>query len=274
MLAFLLTSAFGQKVFYLPHIGDGMAQISPELLAQFQTTVVFVSTGEGGDVTVEFFTSSGDPLSLTLMTAEGDTLGPDSTLNITLGPGEAFSAETVGVDPLQVGYARVTSTDMSVGGTAVFTQSDVNTQEIIYEAGVPATETLLSSFTLFMDSLGSKDTGLAIVNPPGGMDANVTMGLFNKLFTTVIAMIDMVVETGQHVPRFISQFFEDVPEAQEMAQEMQGVVSVDSDQPLAAVTLRQNDDGRLLTAFPVIPGAAQAPASGTFSVASKWARED
>ena len=140
MLAFLLTSAFGQKVFYLPHIGDGMAQISPELLAQFQTTVVFVSTGEGGDVTVEFFTSSGDPLSLTLMTAEGDTLGPDSTLNITLGPGEAFSAETVGVDPLQVGYARVTSTDMSVGGTAVFTQSDVNTQEIIYEAGVPATD--------------------------------------------------------------------------------------------------------------------------------------
>ena len=258
MLAFLLTSAFGQKIFYLPQIGDGVAGDD-----RFQTTMVFVSTGEGGDVTVEFFTSDGDPLALTLRTTEGD-LGPDSMIPIPLGAGEAFSGQTLGVNDLVVGYARVTSTDTSVGGTAVFTQSSVGTGEIVYEAGVPATENLLEDFSFFLDSLGEKDTGLAMVNPPGGQDANLSMGLFDKLFTP-IATTAMALVGGQHLPRFVREFFADFASE---ASEMEGVVVVESDQPLAAVTLRQNDGGRLLTAFPVVPGIAQSPAGGTFSLQS------
>jgi hypothetical protein len=48
-----------------------------------------------------------------------------------------------------------------------------------------------------------------------------------------------------------------------IAQQMEGILVVESDQPLVAVTVRQNDDPLkefpnevpILTTFPVIPGA-------------------
>jgi hypothetical protein len=65
-----------------------------------------------------------------------------------------------------------------------------------------------------------------------------------------------------HLARFVHQIFED-PSVKARSQEMEGILVIESDQPLAAVTVRQNDDPAksfpeevpILTTFPVIPGA-------------------
>ncbi|MDA2925882.1 hypothetical protein MYX78_01405 [Acidobacteria bacterium AH-259-G07] len=254
LFSLLTASSLAQTVFFFAQVGDGtVANI------KFQTTLIFVNTGADSQLTVEFFDSQGQPMQLNL-----PPLGTNSIFTIPLGPGQAFSAQTPGTGALQVGYARVTSTGSGVGGTAVFTRSDPNTGAIVYDAGVPASQTL-NNFSLFVDSLQNRDTGLAMVNPPGGFDANLTLQLRDKSFAQ-IATTDLPLAAGQHLPKFIREIFDD-PALAAQVQEMEGVVTVQSDEPLAAVTLRQNEDA--LTAFPVVPGTAlPAGASGSFSLLS------
>ncbi|MDA2930218.1 hypothetical protein MYX84_09770 [Acidobacteria bacterium AH-259-O06] len=263
LFSLLTASSLAQTVFFFAQVGDGtVANI------KFQTTLIFVNTSADSQVTVEFFKSDGQPMQLILSTSEGQMFGPDP-FTISLGQGQAFSAQTPGTgDPqtgdLQVGYARVTSTGSGVGGTAVFTRSDPDTGTIVYDAGVPAAQTL-NNFSLFTDSLQNKDTGLAMVNPPGGLDANLTLQLRDKSFSQ-IATTDLPLASGQHLPKFIREIFDD-PLLAAQVQEMEGVVTVQSDEPLAAVTLRQNEDA--LTAFPVVPGTAlPAGTSGSFTLLS------
>ena len=236
---------------YFPQVGDGtVANI------QLQSNLIFVNTGAEATLEVDFFNPNGDPLALTL----GD-LGTASSFSIPLEAGEAISLETPGTGDIQVGYARVTS-DPSVGGTIVFARSDVQTGTVLYETGVPATLPL-NNFHLFLDSILDKDTGLAMVYPlldaAPAQEHQATVAL--RLYDTSFQLIDeetVLLQPGEHRARFIHELF---PRVREQALEMQGVVVVSSDQPLVAVTLRQNDDPAAdfpeevptLTTFPVIP---------------------
>ena len=275
VLLILCTSpTAAQKVFFFPEVADG---ILPGVL-RYQTTFIFVNTGATSEVTVEFFKSPGDPpqvqpMQLTLVVG-GIEMDPSATLRFTLGQGEAFVAQSTGtVEPPQVGYAVITATPgEGVGGTAVFTQSDPDTGILQTEAGVPASQTL-TSFSLFVDSIGVKDTGLAMINPPGGILADLNLTLYDKLFN-LIATTPVPLAPGQHIARFIKDFFPDVAMK---ASEMEGTVTVESAQPIAAVTLRLTDDFAkqfpddvpILTTFPVVPGVAQATATGSFSLSSR-----
>ena len=267
------------EVFFFPQIADGTAGS-----LTLQTEFIFVNTGEDTAVTLEFFDGSGNPLSLEL-----GTLGRDSTFNIPLQKGNSTSQKTPGTgDPqgiIAVGYARVTA-GAGVGATAVFTTIDATTGIVQSEAGVPAT-TPLSTFTLFVDSLGNVDTGLAMVKPPvsqevelttTGGSGDLTLTLYDTSFnpisaslgssplgimTSPIATTNIPLGAGQQLPRFVSQFFEGNPEVVARAQEMQGTltVKVGDGQSVAAVTLRQKvaqESGEVttLTTFPVVPGAA------------------
>ncbi len=138
---------------YFPKVGDGTVGN-----IQLQSNLIFVNTGAEATLEVDFFNPNGDPLELTL----GD-LGTDSSFSIPLTAGEAISLETPGSGDIQVGYARVAA-DPSVGGTIVFARSDVETGIVLYEAGVPAALPL-KDFSLFLDSILHKDTGLAMVYP-------------------------------------------------------------------------------------------------------------
>ena len=149
-----------------------------------------------------------------------------------------------------------------VGGTIVFARSDTRTGTVLYEAGVPATLPL-TDFHLFLDSILNKDTGLALVYPAPESapaqehEATITLRLYDTAFN-LIAEEMLVLQSGQHRARFIHELF---PAVREQALEMQGVVVISSDQPLVAVTLRQNDspgadfpeEVPTLTTFPVIP---------------------
>ena len=275
LLGLLLTlccgvSGLAQRTFFFPQIGDGVfANI------QFQTTLVFVNTGAAVTVQVEFLSSpAGTPLQVTL----GDQ-GTDDTFMIDLPEGGSVSLQTPGQDGLVVGYARVTDPrphspgQALLGGTAVFTRTDVTSGVVLYEAGVPATEGL-NNFTLFVDSLEDLDTGLAMVNveevaAAANSLSDVTLSLFDTAFQLIATTI-IPFNTGQHSSRFIFEYFDAVPQAKEM----QGTVVGESpDAQLAAVTLRQMDmpgvefpdEVPTLTTFPVVDGAAPSALAGSFT---------
>ncbi len=250
-------------VSYFPQIGNGVANT-----IRLQTTLFFVNTGEETTATVEFLNSQG-PIEMELIGGANDILpsSPSSIFSIPLGRGAAGSFRTKGTGDLVVGYAKVTA-GQGVGGTALFTRSDGGV--VVYEAGVPSAQPI-REFSVFLDSRGKRDTGLAIVYPPqesGGNDAaqvvtaSVTLRVYSKTLDFV-GETTFTLEPGDHRARFIREFFEEeAPDLAAQLQAMEGVVTVESDQPLAAVTLRQNDDPLLglpedvptLAVFPVIPG--------------------
>lgn len=255
-LLLAITPVVAQEVFYFPQVGDG---VFAEAEIRFQTTVIFVNTGEDTVLTLEFFGGDGQPLPFDL-----PPLGINSFFNINLPSGESFSAQTPGAGALQVGYARVMSPTPGVGGTAVFTRSNSTTGQIVYDAGVPASQAL-TEFSLFVDSTGNRRTGLATVNTGDG-PANITMRLRDRaLAFDELAMTDVPLEMGVHLPRFVDELVDD-PLLADQVGEMEGILTVESDQPLAAVVLRENETA--LTAFPVVPGVATPATSGSFAFLS------
>jgi len=141
---------------------------------------------------------------------------------------------------------------------------DVPSNVIFYEAGVPASEPM-TKFSIFLDSLDSRNTGVALVNPPvsmGGGKAIIVMRLYDPLANLLGEQrLEPDLEMGHHLPRFIHQLIED-QELAEKAEEMLGAVTFESDRPIAALTLRQNDgpardfqsEVPVFTTFPVVPG--------------------
>jgi hypothetical protein len=236
-----------RSVFYFPQIGDGtVADI------RLRTTLAFTNMGAApAPVKIEFFDRGGSPMEMKLKNYPAG-----SSVQFTLGAGQTLFEQTQPVGAaLRLGYARVT-TNLWVGGTAVFTRSDSPTGVILFEAGVPASRPL-SEFSVFLDSLQHRDTGLAFVNTSSSSDAMATFRLYNKNYGLVAERV-VTLAPLENVAKFIYEIFEGVGGVDEM----EGVVTVSSTQPLAAVTVRQTDNPALsfpqevptLSAFPVIPG--------------------
>lgn len=261
LCAFCSVTLFGQNVtFYFPQVAD--ANVGDIV---FRTTFIFVNTGAATTASLDLFDSDGRPMSL----AVGDRAAA-SQHQIPLARGQSFSGQTPGSQQgVRLGYAKVTA-GSGVGGTAVFTRSN-SAGVVMYEAGVPATFASTSAnFSLFLDSIGVRDTGLAMVNT-GASEANIALNLYDKSFNQV-ATTNVPLAGGKHVPKFIWEFFSAVT----AAKEMEGSVTVFGTN-LAAVTLRTNDDATkpfpqsvpVLTTFPVVSGRGdQSSVSGSFSVLS------
>jgi hypothetical protein len=259
--------------FFFPQFADGTVET-----LQFQSTLILANTGPDSTVRVELFsTPDGEPMVMTL-----GELGTDSSFEFELKEGESIALTTPGTGTPQVGYARVYA-GPNVGGVVVFRRTDLKTGISLFEAGVPAS-TKLKRFCLFVDSLGVRDTGLALVYPPeeeGSTsaqkpDCHVTVSLYDKQYNFIAEKAFEPLAPGSHLAQYVHEIFDD-PQVKAKAREMQGILQVVSDQPLAAVTVRQNDDPvrefpeevPILTTFPVIPGMpgdsqAMATASSSF----------
>jgi len=246
----VLTPHNGSSTIYFPQVGDG--RFGDE---KFQTTFILANSGSGfGFAKIEFFDSAGEPMALDLGSGVEET-----SRSLFLSPLQFEFLQTTGEGEGKVGYARVSSNNLAVGGTAVFTQVNIEREMIMTEAGVPATIPA-EKFSLFLDSLGLQDTGLAMVNTSGEEEANLEIRLFN-LDAELVAETTMTLPAGGHLPRFIRELFSD-HNIREKAANMQGVVTIVSNQPIAAVTMRQRDDPDrvfpaeipTLTTFPVIRG--------------------
>jgi len=246
--------------FYFPQFADGTFDT-----LQFQSTLVLVNTGDDtSGVKIELFsTPDGMPMELPL-----GELGTSSVFEFGLQKGGSVSLSTPGTGNVQVGYARVVA-GANVGGVVVFSRTDLTTGVALFEAGVPAAKEL-SEFSIFIDSLGARDTGFAIVYPPeeeGASpaemeDAIVTIRLYDKQYQLLGEETLPPLAPGSHLARYVHQMFED-QDTINQALEMQGILVFESDQPLVAVTVRQTDhpdkefpqEVPILTTFPVIPGA-------------------
>ncbi len=92
-----------------------------------------------------------------------------------------------------------------------------------------------------------------------GAANNVRLRLFDTAFNQIATTTRLLPE-GAQVSRFVWEYFRDQPTVVAQAREMQGVVVVDSQDRLAAVTMRLTNDPEdpTLTAFPVIEGGAPA----------------
>ena len=107
-------------------------------------------------------------------------MGQDSRFSFYLENGESRSLETEGHTCPQVGYVRLRVSE-EVTCMSVVIGVNVPTDVVFYEAGVPASEPM-TNFTIFLDSVESRNTGLALVNPPasnGGGEAVIVMRLYD-----------------------------------------------------------------------------------------------
>jgi beta-glucanase (GH16 family) len=276
--------------YFFPRFADGPFKIQSQQNL-FTSEAIFSSTGGDAHVVVDLFDDSGAPLALTI--EEGSALDrfTASSFSFDMAGGQSLALRTLGLGnpddaTLSAGYMRVRvrksepegSEEVNVGGTAVFARSqlDQGSPVLLFESGVPLSRPL-SEFSLFMDTIGDSDTGLAIINPPPAnpatdeaAPATVAFAVWEKDFSKKLATAEVVLEAGEGLSRFVWQLVDDLGEtigdvSLEDLKETQAVVTVTSDRGVAAMTLRQKapsavfpDAVPTLAAFPVVEGVAGA----------------
>ncbi len=246
-----------------PKISSGSAFYFPQIASgsggglTISTRFIFLNTGDNATITIEFCDSLGSPMTIVL---KGQAV-PQSVYQFNIAKGAALDLQTGQEESFKVGYAKIT-TGSGVGGNAVYLVADEPSGIITAEAGIPSSDPL-ENFTFFADSLNTANTGLVIVNPPAdgisGGTASVTLRLYDKGFNLINTRL-VTLQAGEHVSKYFNEIFQDVS----AAIEMEGVITGESDRPVAVVVIRQNDDPSqdfpdyvsTLTIFPVIPGRA------------------
>ncbi len=238
---------------FFPQLVDGIFE------GRFQTGFRVVNnSSRAGRAQLQFFSHpDGQPLEIEL---EGH--GKESIFQFDVAAGQSLDLTTSGASGMRVGYAVIGGSE-GIEAALIFSLTDLITGVTLTETGVPAT-TPLTRFTLFVDSIGARDTGLAMVYPPFGVAnsaAHVSLRLYDPAYNLIAETALPPLAPGTHIAQFVHQFFSTDPAAAQMAREMRGVLTVVSDQPLMAVTLQQTDEpGRRfpdevpsLTTLPVIP---------------------
>jgi photosystem II stability/assembly factor-like uncharacterized protein len=220
---------------------------------------------------LRFFNSDGSVMNLEL---EGPDVYYDESIPAWLfkiGQAGSTTLTTKGTGPLKVGYAVINTGVFDLSGTAFYSLNHKGVK--LFETGVPIAEPL-TDFTVFFDSVPDLlRTGLAMVNF-GNAEANVTFRVYDRdgecraqhtwhNFLALHDNPDAFMPIREHKARFIDEL---VPAFYELGLEG-GIMTVESDQPLAAVTVRQRDnpevpfpdDVYLITVFPVVPGRHDHP---------------
>jgi LmbE family N-acetylglucosaminyl deacetylase len=258
VIVLALGTATAQGERYFPQFADG---VLGEI--RYQTTLKFINTGTDVEIVVEFFDDAGGPLNV----SAGALGGTGASFHVSLQQGQVLSSITPGEGPLVSGYVRLSAPE-SVTGTVIYTGTDSQSNTALFEAGVPATY-LRREVTVLLDSLGDRNSGLALVVSPslaaGGNSSTIHATLFDQ-HGQPLASKDMELEAGQKVTRFIHELFAGDPEAVGRALEMEGSLSIVTENlPVAAVSLRQlvSTDPYpasvpVVTTFPVTPRVVDA----------------
>ncbi|MBZ5538796.1 MAG: fibronectin type III domain-containing protein [Acidobacteriia bacterium] len=181
---------------------------------------------------ISFFDDDGNALALDF----GPAIGVQSLLNYSLGPNGMVKYSTTGLGALRVGYAVVTPlSGFAPVGSGIFSIN--GNAGLASQAGVPnAVET--TSSRLFVERATNplpRDTGMAIVNR-NGVEAQLTLTLVGVDGSTQSGTL--TVPPNGHVAKFITELFPGLPA------QYQGVMTMTSPVPVAAMTLRQTANQR------------------------------
>jgi len=232
---------------FFPQVANGRAGNS-----QVKTSLVLLNPGHTVlTVSIEFHKANGEPLSLPIK-----NWSTTSALSVKVERGQTLELETTGEGELQAGYARVRA-PADFGGTAVFTFWQDGLR--LFEAGVPSAVPTHNQCIYFDNSEAGRDIGLALANSYS-VASDVMLKLYDnagQLRSTLdLKTLDPVFEGQSHFARYASELFAQIQQENIKG----GIITVESTQPLSAVTLRQHSpsqpypgDFYLLTIFPVIP---------------------
>ena len=250
-------AAADARTSYFPQVASGALGIS-----SLETALRFTNTGPDTSLQVEFFDSNASPMMLSWESA-----APSSAVTVPLGKGQSVKWRTLRpgtTNDLKVGYARFTA-GAGVGAAAILRYAEGST--IMYETGVPSTAAS-RDLSLFVDSANHRSTGLALVND-SNKNAEVRFRLYGQAFNLVDdrtlqqALGYPSLGIGAHVARFASELF---PRLQTDPLDL-GLMTIESDQPLAAATLCLGGDPAksfpetvpTLSVFPVIAARPENP---------------
>ena len=200
------------------HMGDGDFPGQDEPL---QTSYVMVNNSTARATgTISFLNDAGDPLELEI---DGVM---NSVFPFALAGGTVRKMTTAGSGELKSGWARIRS-DQPIVVTSNFGAIRAD-GTVITDVGVAESEPG-TEFTIFADTIGGNDTGVAISNP----DDEQAIGIQMTLNDAAGVMVDQtVVNLGPqgHLARFLSQLFPDV----ENIAEFEGTVVLTSTTAAAA----------------------------------------
>ncbi|MGB7624468.1 MAG: fibronectin type III domain-containing protein, partial [Terriglobia bacterium] len=219
-----------------PQVVDGGGL--PTQILLMNSSVNTTSTGF-----ISFLDDDGNALALDF----GPGVGVQSSLSYSLAPNGMVKFSTTGLGALRVGYAVVTplSGFVPVGSGMFSINGDAG---LASQAGVPnAMETMASR--LFVERATDplpRDTGVAIVNR-NAVEAQVTLTLVGVDGSTQAGRL--TVPANGHVARFVSELFPGLPA------QYQGVLTMTSPVPLAAMTLRQTFNQRSEPIYSTLPVA-------------------
>jgi hypothetical protein len=232
---FIANSAYAQNTYYLPHIANGSYGGG-----SYRTTfILFNNTDANANAVLQMTDDGGNPLTMTI-----PGYGTNSTLTVQLPAGTSRMLQTDGQGDLAKGAATVTS-ETSICVSAIFSVYDSN-GNFQTETGVGSTSPL-TDFMLPVDTTGSFNTGLALVNN-GTETASIALALLDT--NGAIAATNRIpLARGRHMAIFISGKDQLFPSFVNF----QGTLSVQSSIPLAAMVLRQNDPPLSFTSLPVVP---------------------
>ena len=177
------------------HLGDGDFPGQSEPL---QTSYAMVNnTRRPASGTIHFFDDNGDPLEMEI---DGVT---DSSFPFNLPRGTVQRMTTSGAGDLKSGWARIRS-DQPIVVTSNFGAIRAN-GSVIVDVGVGESE-LGTEFTIFADTIGSNDTGVAATNPSDTQAIDIEMTLRNAAGAVVDQEMLNLPPRG-HIARFLGQLF-------------------------------------------------------------------
>lgn len=225
-------SAAGPLVF--PQVVDGGG--IPTRILLMNPSPGIASTG-----TIDLFDDTGVPLALDF------GAGPQSSVAYAMAPNGMAEFATTGQGPLRVGYAVVTP---GMGprpiGSGVF--SVMNGASPISQAGI-SDSALTASARLYAETASAplaRNTGIAVANPnPAAAALTLTLDGFDNTRRTTIWSI----AANGHAARFVNELFPDLPPA------YQGILTVESDRAVAALTLRVTRNQRGEDIYSTLPVA-------------------
>jgi hypothetical protein len=168
----------------------------------FQTTLILVNdSNQDTTGVIKFYGDNGSPLIFTIKdVASGE-------FPFTLKKGEVKRFTTSGKGETRVGWARIES-NQPITGTCSFGIRD-SKGIVLTDAGVGAS-TLGPEFTIFVDTLGSGNTGVATVNPDGNQSLQLLFELRDATGKVVSSRQETLPPRG-HLARYVNELFSGTP---------------------------------------------------------------
>jgi hypothetical protein len=247
--------------FFFPQVASGKSDS-----VTIRSEINLMNVGPDSDVTVDFFDTGGRPMALSF-----NGQPPASRLFVALKSGQHYSGVSSVGDQLGIGYAEVRSQGL-IGGTAVYSCRDED--EVIYEAGVPATRVPARDMTFFAGNGEGHASAVALINS-SSESSDIWFRSYSSDFRllatrSAASLLGRPLAAKEHFAKFAFEMFPDYP----LEQIASGTVTAQADQRLSAVSLQLLGSGAQpgsatpgsLTVLPVSNSRAdQNPASQPYS---------